>query len=463
MLSKIFFRLVFGLLGCSVGAFFLLPVSVHTAEPQCVVIQGGNMFDSISGRMQPERTVVIEGRMIKAIGTPEKPVPLPENACVIDARGKYIIPGLIDGHVHLAFVLDAAHITGDEVLPLYLANGVTSLRGAGDKVVASTTLAHFADSHPDRCPRIFTASDVIDCDPPIHGNDLGIGISDPEKVRALVEDMVAWKVTTLKIYAGTKRPVGKKVIEEGHRHGLAVTAHLSHYSAQDAVEDGIDCLEHIWSVFDFILPPGSSRDKVDLHNPQAKALIASLAEKKVIVGPTLVVFRNMLLLPDQKEVYDHSDNAHVPTRLRTSWEKTVREQRISPSTLESRRAEFRKYQELTGLLYQAGVPLMAGTDAPEPYCPPGFALHQELELLVESGLSPAAALQAATINVAKALRQERQLGSIEAGKAADLVILAADPLADIRNTRKIERVLRNGIVCDPRALLDAMPEAEKKP
>jgi hypothetical protein len=454
--------LVFGLLGCALGAFFLLPARDCYAEPQSVVIQGGKVFDSISGQMLPDRTIVIEGRKIKAIGTPDKPVSLPENARVIDARGKFIIPGLIDGHVHLAFILDAAHVAGDEVLPLYLANGVTTLRGVGDKVATATTLAHYAESHPDRCPRIFTASDVIDCDPPIHGNDLGIGVSDPEKVRALVEDMAAWKVTTLKIYAGTQRPVGKKVIEEGHRHGLTVTAHLSRYSAQDAVEDGIDCLEHIWSVFDFVLPPGSTRDKVDLQNPQAKALIASLAEKKVIVGPTLVVFRNMLLLPDQKEVYENPDNGFVPSRLRTSWEKTIREQGISPATLESRRAEFRKYQELTGLLYRAGVPLMAGTDSPEPYCPPGFALHQELELLVDSGLSPAAALQSATINVAKALKQERRLGSIEEGKTADLVILSADPLIDIRNTRKIESVLREGILCDPAQLLDSVREAEKK-
>src|SRR5204862_6634888 len=114
-------------------------------------------------------------------------------------------------------------------------------------------------------------------------------------------------------------------------------------------------------------------------------------------------------------------------------------------------------QELTGLLYRAGVPLLAGTDAPEPYCPPGFSLHQELELLVESGLPPVAALQAATINNARALKQGEQLGSIEPGKLADLLILDADPTADSRNTRKIAHVLRGGIVCDPPTLLKAVP------
>jgi hypothetical protein len=386
--------------------------TAFAADPTALVIQGGTVFDSVSGTMRPDCTVVIEGQKIVALGTPERPVALPTNARVIDARGKFIIPGLIDGHVHLVYPLDIAHVTGDEVLPLYLANGVTSLRSAGDRVVAATTVAHYAESHPDRCPRVFTCSDLIDGDPPIHGNEIGLPVTDPAKVRALVEEMAAWKVTTLKIYAGTRRPVGRKVIEEGHRCGLTVTAHLGHYTAQDAVADGIDCLEHIWGVFNFILPPGADRTTVDLDNPQAKALIASLAQKKVMVSPTLVVFRNMLLLPDTKAVYENPDNACVPQRLRVYWGKTVQAQKLSPATLDSRRREFRKYQELTGILFREGVPLLAGTDTPEPYCPPGFALHQELELLVESGLTPAAALQAATINNARALKQDKQLARI---------------------------------------------------
>ena len=122
-----------------------------------------------------------------------------------------------------------------------------------------------------------------------------------------------------------------------------------------------------------------------------------------------------------------------------------------------RSQEFRKYQDLTGILHRAGVTLLAGTDSPEPYCPPGFALHQELELLVESGLAPSAALQAATVNNARSLKQADRLGSIAPGKLADLVILTADPTVDIRNTRKIERVIRGGQVCDPQALLRTAP------
>ena len=125
--------------------------------------------------------------------------------------------------------------------------------------------------------------------------------------------------------------------------------------------------------------------------------------------------------------------------------------------MEDRQREFAKYQELTGKLYRAGVPLLVGTDAPEPQVTPGFSLHQELEMLVESGLPPAAALRAATLHNAMALGQEKQLGTIAQGKWADIVLLAANPLDDIRNTRKIELVIRGGLVTRPAEVLKLAP------
>lgn len=439
----------------------LVSMPVGAADAPGLVIRGGSLFDPASGTMKPLQAIVIEGNKIKAVGTPERPALIPKDAQVIDARDKFICPGLIDAHVHLVHRLNFAHVTGDEVLPLFLAHGVTAVRDTGDEVVAQTVVAHFAEARPERCPRVFTASHLIDAEPPIH-HDIGVGVTDPAKVPALIEDMAAWKVTTLKIYARTGRPVGRRVIEEGHRRGFIVTGHLSGYPAQEAVEDGIDCLEHITSVFDFIIPPevkkqADHRATLDLDNPQAKALIATLAKRKTMVDPTLTVFRNMLLLSDLEEVNRHPDNARMPERLRTYWDKYRQGQGLAPGTLERRRKEFRKYQDLTGRLHRAGVPLLAGTDAPEPYCPPGSSLHQELELLVESGLTPAAALQAATLHNARALKQDAQLGSVEAGKLADMLILRADPTADIRNTRKIDRVIRGGIVCDPKKVLEAVP------
>jgi hypothetical protein len=289
---------------------------------------------------------------------------------------------------------------------------------------------------------------MLDGNPPIHRGGAGRGIIDPAEVPAVLDEMKAWGATTVKIYAGTVRPVGQSIIREAHRRGLFVTGHLGAYAAQDAVADGIDGLEHIWSVFNYVIPPDVAarpgyRGRLDLSNPLCESLVAELAKRKTFVDPTLAVFRNMILLPDLPAVRGHPDNALAPRRLREFWPVYLRQSGCPQGgPLEDRKREFAKYQELTGKLYRAGVPLLVGTDSPEPQVTPGFSLHQELEMLVESGLPPAAALKAATLNNASALRQQDRLGSITAGKFADIVLLTANPLDDIRNTRKIELILR---------------------
>jgi hypothetical protein len=442
---------------------------LHGQSPAATVIRDAALFDAVSGKMLSGRTVVIEGERIVGVGSPELPIRTPRGARRIDGRGKFLIPGLIDAHAHATYVLDFAHMTGDEVFPFYLANGVTSIRSTGDLMVAEKMLARHAEKHPELSPRVFLCSPLIDGDPPFHGY-WAHALTDPEKVPAFVDDMAAWGVNTLKLYVRTERPVGRKVIEYGHRKGLIVAGHLGKYSAQDAVADGIDCLEHIWGVFNFIFPPGTPgsglsalerRANVDLNNPIAKDLSQSIKDRGVFVDPTLTVFRNMLLLADLPEYFEHPDNGPMPEALKRYWLK-YRAERMKttfrPETLDLRKREFAKYKELTGILYRAGVRLLAGTDTPEPFCPPGSSLHQELEILVESGLPPAAALQAATIHNAMVLKMESQLGSIEPGKLADLLILDADPLADIRNTRRIARVIRGGRLLDP-ARLQTLPRS----
>ena len=435
--------------------------TVTATEVETLVIQGGSVFDSESGRMLKERTILIEGEQIRAIGSPEQPLSIPHGAQRIDASGKYVIPGLIDAHVHLVHLADRSRVTGDEFLPLFLANGVTSVRSAGDAIVAEAGVANYAASHPELCPRVFLASPLIDREPPLH-RDVGHALTDPAQVAAFVEDMASWHVTTLKIYVGTPRSIGQEVIKEGHRRGMKVTGHLGRYSAQDAVLDGIDCLEHIWSVFNYCIPEKlkgepEHRPNLDLNNLQCQSLVDALSESKVAVDPTLVVFRNMIYLNDLEEVHRSPDLAHVPKRMLRFFNEYRSKSNLPLETRALRRKEVRKYQELTGILYRRGVPILVGTDTPEPYVTPGFSLHQELEMLVESGLTPSAAIQSATLQNARILNQVDNLGSIDVGKLADLVILTADPTVDISNTRKIELVIRGGRSCDPAALLKAVP------
>lgn len=442
-------------------AIALWPTSSGASQPS-LVIEDCSVFDVDTLSFADHRTIVIQGERIVSVGPARENSDEP-GATRLDGRGKFVIPGLIDAHVHLVHVLDFAQVTGDEVLPLYLAAGVTSVRSTGDEIVAATLVARAAVDHPESSPRVFTCSPLLDGEPPIH-RDVGRAVTDVAQVAPMLDELVKWKVSTLKIYAGTGPVVGKAIVDEGHRRGLPVTAHLGRYSAQQAVADGIDCLEHIWSVFNYSIPaevasrPGH-RGTVDLNNPVCDALVADLARQKTYVDPTLVVFRNMILLPDVPEVRDHADNQLVPQRLRDFWPQYLtRSGCPQGGELEARRRELAKYLELTGKLHRSGVKLLVGTDSPEPNVTPGFSLHQELELLVASGLSPAAALQAATLHNAQALKQDSQLGSIAAGKLADLVILTANPLDDIRNTRKIEVVIRSGKLCDPNKLLLQVPE-----
>jgi len=383
---------------------------------------------------------------------------LAANSRRIDGRGKYLVPGFIDAHVHLVHVLDYAHVTGDEVLPLYLAAGVTSIRSTGDEIVAATLVARHANSHPEISPRVFTCSPLLDGQPPVH-RDVGLAVTQADSVPGILDDLKKWNISTVKIYVGTGPVIGKAIIEESHRRGIPVTGHLGAYTAQQAVEDGIDCLEHIWSVFDYIIPPNNTRQpgyrgNLDLESPIAGSLISQLVSHKTFVDPTLVVFRNMILLCDQPRVFEVSGEWSVPRRLLEFWPTYLKGSGCPQGgPLLDRRKEFAKFQALTAKLYIAGVPLLVGTDSPEPNCTPGLSLHEEMFLLAQSGIPAAAVLQAATLNNASALHQQDRLGSITPGKLADMVLLTADPLKDIRNTRSIELVVRDGKVSYPGQLL----------
>ncbi len=138
--------------------------------------------------MLPERTIVVRGERIVAVVAPDEAADVPVDAVYVDGRGKFALPGLIDAHVHVVHVLDFAHVTGDEILPLYLAAGVTSLRSTGDEIVAATLVARFAAAHPASSPRVFTCSPLLDGEPPIH-RDVGRAVTDPAQVAGVLDDL----------------------------------------------------------------------------------------------------------------------------------------------------------------------------------------------------------------------------------------------------------------------------------
>jgi imidazolonepropionase-like amidohydrolase len=410
-----------------------------------LAITNTKLYDPISGSMLPNRTIIVKGDRIIAIGTPGSPVKVPASSKIINGSGKYIIPGLIDAHSHLVFLLDSANVKGEEVLPLYLGNGVTSVRDIGDGIVEEKRVGDYAAAHPETCPTVFLCSPLIDGLHPYHGADrVSVAMTDPARVPAFVDSMVAYGATTLKLYVYADSAVYHKVIDEGHKHGLTVSGHLPSnvVKTQDALNWGLDVIEHIFGA------------------PEDSLMIAQMVRQGTMLDPTLVVFKNALLFNNEPEIYQDNDNHYMPVSVQKYWDSyranaTWINERLTAQNLDSRKAYMEKCKNTTGKLYRAGVTLLAGTDTPEPYCPPGFSLHDELVLLVESGLPPAAVLKCATINNARALKQAKNLGSVEIGKIADMVILNADPLSDIHNTRTIYRVIHRGIICDPTSVLPA--------
>jgi len=268
-------RLSFWLLGACAWAVAAL------AEPAPLVIRGAAVFDSEQGKFLPDQTVVIRGGRVERTGSTDR-VKAPRNGRIVDARGKYILPGLIDAHVHLTGILNNAHISGDEVLPFYLANGVTTVRSAADIIPAEKLLVRYAAEHPERCPRIFMCSPAVGNYPPIHP-DICWVLTKPEQVAGYVEDISQWGITTLKIYANCLPSVARELIEQGHRKGLVVTGHLASYPAADAIDAGIDAIEHIESVSSFLCDNPKDRHSLNLNTAQARQLVAKIAEKRVFV------------------------------------------------------------------------------------------------------------------------------------------------------------------------------------
>lgn len=416
-----------------------------------------SVFDSHAGVMQAARTVITRDEIIEWIG-PSSDAAVAPDARTIDGTGEFLIPGLIDAHVHLTHILYQARMTGDEILPFFLAHGVTSVRSTGDNVPAQRLVQRYGAQNPTIAPRIFMGSFLIGHSPP-HHPDVGWSLDSVDAVSPFVKHMAEWGVRTLKLYINVDPAVGRRVIAEGHDRDMVVSGHLGSYHPADAVADGLDCLEHIYTVADFIRRDPDDRHTVDIHSDAATRLIDTIVEHGAYVDPTLMVFWGTLFFVDDPEVVDHPDNAIMPRRLLDYWheDNPRRLDSFSAGPIDVRRRTYQTYIDLVGELHRAGVPILVGTDAPEPQVPPGSSMHHEMEFLVQSGMTAAEVLSAATLQNARVLREESRLGSIEVGKLADMVLLEADPTTDIRNSRRIDRVIMNGMVLDPSAILEQAP------
>lgn len=377
------------------------------------------LIDGNGGKAIPKASVLIKGDKIIAAG-PSQNIQIPPGAEIIQGKGMSLLPGLIDSHFH---------IDGSEDLPsIFLQNGITSLRDPGIWIEAYDQVRKSSTNNP----RLFLSGPHLDGAPPAYPHDAYVVRDEAEAVRQ-VNEVADQGSTAIKVYFRTPPGLIKAIADAAHKRGIPVTAHLEISEAKHAIEAGLDGIEHITS-FGLSLTPKREAEKyrqsmladnnfrklgryeswaaIDLDSPAADSLTSFLARKGTFISPTLAVFE-----------YQSKAGSTDSIKLKG----------------------FDKMMKLTAKLQKGGANIVVGSHSMVPYAEKGWAYQREMELFVESGISNAAVIHAATMVNARFFRIENQLGSIEKGKLADLILVKGNPLEDIKVMRNIEKVMINGV------------------
>jgi imidazolonepropionase-like amidohydrolase/glyoxylase-like metal-dependent hydrolase (beta-lactamase superfamily II) len=391
----------------------------------------------------------------------------PPGAHVIDGTGKYLIPGLIDMHAHVAGdTMDEKGEPGDRwerdvslsYLRTLLRFGVTTVRDPGAILPDALLLRRLLREGEVDGPRLFTAGRILndsDFRPPGF-----VPVHDEEAVR----DEIRWQATAgvdvVKVYSSMPPALVAAAISEAHAQGLPVIGHLQRTTWTEAARLGIDGVEHAapWSVaYVREADRATTADGLfwrvhwleHLDDRAIDEMIAALAEHRVVVDPTLMATMQTKFWADDPKWTRNPDLELVPERVRRAWANGGFTKDWTPAQFAEAKRSWPILLGLIKKMYDRGVQLVAGTDTPTPWIVPGPSLHDELKLLVEAGIPPLEVLKIATFNAARALHRDGEFGSIHVGLQADLVLLSKNPLEAIGNTRSIEAVIENGAIVDP--------------
>jgi imidazolonepropionase-like amidohydrolase len=423
-----------------------------SAQSRAIVVDDVTVVDVGAGLAQPGMVVVIEGDRIAAVGR-KGAITVPEGARVVKGSGKFLIPGLWDMHVHTVF--GDWFPGGKEIaLPLFIANGVTGVRDMGGELEVLLQWRKEIEQGALVGPRMVISGPMIDGPEPRFPSS--IEVTTPEDGRRAVSDLKRRGADFIKLQSLMTAVAVAAILDEARRLGIPVAGHVPDaVRAADASNAGQKSFEHLIGIFEGsstkeeeLLKGGKSPGKLlqSFDSGKSAALIAVLAKNQTWQCPTLVWERGGSLL-DERDLVDDPLGKYAPASWKNGTWKRFTEEILKGNVddLATRRRFIDKEQELVSAMHRAGVPFLAGTDtAAGVYVFPGFSLHEELSLFVRAGFTPREALQTATTQAAKFLGMEDRLGGVERGKLADLVLLDANPLEDIRNTRKLSAVLANG-------------------
>jgi imidazolonepropionase-like amidohydrolase len=396
-------------------------------------IAGATLFDGTERSPVADAMILIDGGRIAAAGA-RRQVRLPKGVPLFEARGMTILPGLWDTH---------AHATQAEWFPASLAAGITTMRDAANEADFITPLRDAVNRGRALGPRLLLAG-YIDSGP----QALGSAVAETEEEAvAHVRRYHRAGYEQIKIYQSIKPALVSLITAEAHRLGMSVTGHVpTGMNVFDAVGAGMDQINHVNYLFRALYPrdyrpqPGQSPPPFDTESLAARAGFQFLQERGTVVEPTLA--RTELNLFPRAGSFA----AREPGLSKAPFELASPLHSMGISVALAARARERMAQSLrlTAALHRAGIPLMTGSDL----VVPGHSIFRELELLVESGLNPAEAIRAATAVPARVLGQDREAGTIEVGKRADLIIVGGNPLERIGEIRKTKFVVRDGRLYD---------------
>lgn len=469
------------LLALSLLLIFVAPLTARqqrVTETSSFAFTHVTVIDTTGTRPKSDMTVVVTGNRIAALGQTGK-IRVPRDVQIINAAGKFLIPGLWDMHFHVTET--------ERTFPLFIANGVTGVRSMGGNFQKLFEWREAVASGRLLGPRVVACGPVIDGPNPANP-DHAIAVGNAEEGRQAVDFLKRSGADFVKVYDGVPRDAYFAIAEEAKKKGLSFVGHIpSAVTMSEASNAGQKSVEHLGTFLeesstaetelrnwprpavkdgDFSVIPARIAARgnrmLDTYSERrATQLLALLAENRTWQVPTLLAKQVNTFVDDISEGQDPRYK-YIPASVREGWrpDKNFFYRYRTPEFITYQKRLFQKEMESVGAMRRAGVPLIAGTDG-GPYTVAGFGLHQELALLVKAGLTPMEALQAATINPAKFLGESDTLGSVEQGKIADLVLLEANPLEDISNTERIAAVVVNGRFFPKTVLRMMLADVEK--